>query len=570
MRKSYLVVSENAEARDTLAILLRSQGLTVTVASGVADALRVLRSTPVDTVLVVAHGPAVTAEKLRTHVQAERPDARVLMLTRSTSIRSQKRILRFGIGDYLLSERELIGILSASHGDDQDEGPVPDKGVRSLVEVIDVLVGLLELGDRHFIGSSHRAAQLARNVVEQMGLAEDIAVEITLATLLRDVGKYGIDDAVLKERGRLSDDQARKMRDHVTGGVRLLEHIEFPWKLLAVIRHHHERYDGLGYPDGLRGPEIPLGARILAVVDAFVAMLSERPHRPPLSSEQALSELEKGAGFQFDPEVVEVFMRVVQETRAVLHPDTRPRILVADRDTEFVRLLQMRLHNEGMEVDVETNIQDALLRMIDAPPHLILAEVDADEARSFEFLQMLREDDSLGRVPFAFLVPRFDLNLNVRVLRQGVDDCLVKSDDLEMIVARIKNILIRETRRGGKDDSPRRRGITGQLENLSLPDIIQIINMGLKTACLSLSKDSDAGRIWFDSGTAVHAEVGDRTGAEAIYEMLRWKQGEFVIAHGQKTDAQTIEGDTMFLVMEGLRLIDEGAATAATAATAAD
>lgn len=560
MRRSYLVVSENAEARETLAILLRSQGLTVTSASGVADALRVLRSTPVDTCLVVAHGPAVTSEKLRTHIHQERPDARVLVLTRSTSIRNQKRILRFGIGDYHLSERELIGLLSASHGVEADEGVVPDKGVRSLVEVVDVLVGLLELGDRHFVGSSHRAAQLARCVLEQMGLPEDIAVEITLATLLRDIGKYGIEDSVMKERGNLSDEQTRRMRDHVSGGVRLLEHIEFPWKIVAVIRHHHERYDGLGYPDGLRGPEIPLGARILAVVDAYVAMLSDRPHRPSLSSEQALSELERGAGFQFDPEVVEVFMRVVQETRAILRPDVRPRILVADRDADFVRLLKMRLHNDGMEVETETNIQDALLRMIDSPPHLILAEVDTDESRSFEFLNVLREDDALGRVPFAFLVPRFDLNLNVRVLRQGVDDCLVKTDDLEMLVARIKNILIRETRRGPKDDSPRRRGITGQLENLSLPDIVQIIHMGVKTACLSLSGTSEPGRIWFDSGNAVHAEVGSLQGSDAFYEMLRWKQGEFCIAHGLKTDDRSIETDTMYLVMEGLRLIDEGAA----------
>lgn len=561
MRRCYLVVSENAEARETLAILLRSQGLTVTTASGVADALRQLRASPVDTVLVVAHGPAVTADKLRAHIAQERPDARVLVLARTTSIRNQKRILRFGVGDYHLSERELLALLSVSHGADLEDGPVPDKGVRSLVEVIDVLIGLLELGDRHFTGSSHRAAQLARGVVEQMGLPEDIAVEITLATLLRDIGKYGLDVGALKARGALSDEQTQKMRDHVGGGVRLLEHIEFPWKILAVIRHHHERYDGLGYPDGLRGPEIPLGARILTVVDAYVAMLSERPHRLPLTSEQSLSELERGAGFQFDPEVVEVFMRVVQENRAAMSPDQRPRILVADRDADFARVLKMRLHNEGMEVDTETNIQDALLKMLDAPPNLILSELDSDESRSFDFLRVLREDDALGRVPFAFLVPRFDLNLAVRVLRQGVDECLVKTEDLELLVARIKNILIRETRRGGKDDSPRRRGITGQLENLSLPDIIQIVNMGVKTACLTLTRDDETGQIWFDSGNAVHADAGKKTGPDAIYEMLRWTKGEFVIAHGQKTDDRSIETDTMLLVMDGLRLIDEGSAT---------
>lgn len=562
MRKTYLVVSENAEARETLAILLRSEGLTVTVASGAADALRVLRSTPVDTVLLVAQGPEAATEKLKSHIHQERPDARVVTVTRSVSIRNQKRVMRFGLNDYSLGERELLALLAVGHGADLEEGPLPDKGVRSLVEVIDVLVGLLEFSDRHFVGSSHRAAHLGRCVIEQMGLPEDIATEITLATLLRDVGKYGLDDDTTNERGVLNEDQTRRMREHVSGGVRLLEHIEFPWKLLAIIRHHHERYDGLGYPDGLRGPEIPLGARILTVVDAYVAMLCERPHRPPLTSEAALSELERGAGFQFDPEVVEIFMRVVHDNRAALSPDQRPRVMVADRDVDFVRVLRMRLHNEGMEVDTEKNIQDALLRMLDAPPNLILAEVDGDENRSFDFLRVLREDDTLALVPFAFLAPRFDLNLSVRILRQGVDDCLVKTEDLELLVAKIKNILIRETRRHSKGGGPVRRGITGQLENLSVPDIIQIIHMGVKTACLSLAIDADTGRIWFDSGNAVHAEVGPKTGPDAMYEMLRWNKGEFVIAHGLKTEDRSIENDTMYLVMEGLRLMDEGAATA--------
>ena len=138
-----------------------------------------------------------------------------------------------------------------------------------------------------------------------------------------------------------------------------------------------------------------------------------------------------------------------------------------------------------------------------------------------------------------------------------MDDCLAKSDDLELLVARIRNILIRETRRDAKADARRGGGIAGQLENLSLPDIVQILNMGTKTACLSLASDERAGKIWFDSGASVHAETAEQTGADAFYEMLRWKTGEFTIEHGLKTEQKSIEADAMFLVIEGLRLLDE-------------
>lgn len=561
MRKSVLVVAEQAEARESLAVLLRAEGLTVSVATGAADAVRVLRSTPVDTAIVVTHGPEVAAERLRARILHESPRCRVVPLSRRVTLQDRKRVTRFSLADYALNEGELLAILTANHGQGEGEsGPLPDKGVQSLLEVIDVLVGLLELDDKHFAGSSHRAMALSRAVAEEMRLPDEMVTEVVLATLIRDIGKYGMDQSVFREPGRLSKEQESKVQEHVAAGFRLLEHVEFPWRVLAVIRHHHERYDGLGYPDGLRGPEIPLGARILSVVDAYTAMLSERPHRQPLASGEALAEIERQAGLQFDPEVVEIFIRAVSERHRPLTADQRARVLVAGHDADFIRPLSVRLQNEGLEVSVETNIQDALLRMLDNPPHLILAELETDEDRSFDFLRVLREDDGLARVPFVFFVPRFELPQAVRVLRQGVDDCLVKSDDLVLLVARIKNILIRETLRQSGSEGPRRRGIHGQLENMSLPDICQMLSLGLKTACMTVSQGDHRGNLWFDKGAAVHAEVDEVRGTDALNEMLRWKTGEFTIQHGMTTEEVTLEGDTMFLVMEGLRLMDEASA----------
>jgi len=149
--------------------------------------------------------------------------------------------------------------------------------------------------------------------------------------------------------------------------------------------------------------------------------------------------------------------------------------------------------------------------------------------------------------------------LRIRALRQGVDEFLAKDTDLEELMARIENVLTREAiRRHGGARRPR-RGITGDLENLALPDIVQTLVMGMKSACVTLTSAESTGKIWFDNGQARHAKVGRRTGEEAFFEMVRWTEGEFVIEHGVSTDKATLERDAMFLLMEGLRLVDERA-----------
>jgi len=563
MRRHYLILAEKDEIRSSLGVLLRSGGLSAVLAASASDVLQALRTSPVDTVVIATAEGDPAADRLRARILTEHPDCRVISLTRVDTVRGRSSSLRFGIGEYLLGEEELLALLAAPAGPVRlhPDGVTEDKGLRSLIGLVDVLVGLLELGDRHFASSSHRAMQIARATAEEMKLPEDLIVEIALATLVRDIGKYGLED-IYAEAGGLSDAQATRMREHVIAGTRLIEHIDFPWKIPAIIRHHHERYDGFGYPDGLKGPEIPLGARILAVVDAFVAMLSDRPHRACLSTDEALDELELQAGQQFDPEVVEIFLRVIVARGAPLSAIERPKIVVADRDAEFAGILKMRLQNDGMEVRMVANLQDTLLSLLESPPNLILAQVEENEETSFEFLQAIRGDETLAHVPFAFLVPQFDLGLSVRVLSQGVDECLSKAEDMDLLVARVRNILARESRRHAKADGGRRRGITGQIENLNLPEIVQILKLGLKTACVSLTSVERTGTIWFDGGTAVHAQTGDLAGADAFFAMLSWTAGEFTIEHGLRTSEFTIEGDTMLLLMDGLRVLDESSVEA--------
>jgi polar amino acid transport system substrate-binding protein len=327
-----------------------------------------------------------------------------------------------------------------------------------------------------------------------------------------------------------------------------------------VIRHHHERYDGRGYPDGLKGRDIPLGARIVAVVDAYVAMCSPRPHRPPLPTELAVEELERQAGQQFDPEVVEALIRVLEKSHGGFSGGEKPSVVVCDADAEFRKLLQMRLVNDGYDVRCFAKADQALAAILSETPDLVLADVDREASDAFQLLREMRKDAAFQHVPLAFLARSDSRLLKIRALRQGVDDFLIKQSDLEELLARIQNILSRESARRGHGLKRAKRGLTGLLENMSLPDIVQTLAMGMKTALVAVSQGDLNGRIWFRDGAVVHAKFGDLEGEQAFHAMARWKTGEFAIEHGVKTRRTTIDSDPMYLLMESMRLMDEASA----------
>ncbi len=567
MRQNVLILAKNAKNRETLAIPLRAEGFAVALAGDVSEALRVLHTTAIDTVLILKDSPEDAASrKIRSRLLEECQDSRVVLVLRQVSVVDGIRKVRFVFDDHRFTEPELVSFLRAaplSRNGNGSHVPALDQGVQSLLQVIDVLVGLHELSDRHFGGSSHGAMKVAQAVAEEMDLPEEGVLEVALSTLLRDIGKAGIDHQVLKEDGVFNEQQLNEMREHVTTGVRMLEHIEFPWKVIPVIRHHHERYDGLGYPDGLKGPEIPLGARILAVVDSYLAMLSGRSYRDSLSPDEAFEELQRHAGTQFDPEVVEVVIRVVEQQTLVRGADQKPRVIIAGPDEEFARLLKFRLLNAGMQVDTLKSVEEAVATVLASPPDLVLAEIRTQDDAAFKVLEQIRANDEVCHVPFAFIAPNGNRGLKVRALRQGVDDFLVKTENLEELVARVENILAREATRRGAKAAPRRRGITGDLENLSLPDVLQMLALGMKTACVTLQSGKKKGVLWFLNGSVVHAKLDRTTGVDAMDKMLRWKSGNFSIEHGVETEKRTIEMDTMHLLIECLHKIDEEAARTA-------
>jgi HD-GYP domain-containing protein (c-di-GMP phosphodiesterase class II) len=183
--------------------------------------------------------------------------------------------------------------------------PVGGHGL--LAATVDALSDTLGLRDRPTGTHSGRVQELASALGRRLRLKEGPLLELAYAAELHDIGKVGLSDAMLLKPGPLLPTEWEVVRRHSTWGSELLRGVPGLERVAVIVRHHHERFDGYGYPDGLKGDEIPIESRILAVVDAFVAMTEERPYRGARDAETAVAELYAERGAQFDPRVLDVF-----------------------------------------------------------------------------------------------------------------------------------------------------------------------------------------------------------------------------------------------------------------------
>jgi putative nucleotidyltransferase with HDIG domain len=211
----------------------------------------------------------------------------------------------------------------------------------SHLSVIGALVGALEAKDNHTHGHSAATMFHAVAVARKLGLSEEEVGAVQLGALFHDIGKIGIPETILRKPERLSDSEWAEMRAHPVIGANLLAHVPTLSKVRPIVLAHHERFDGSGYPNGLRGEQIPLAAQIIAVADAYQAMTSSRPYRPALRPKQAMRELRAASGSQFNPVVVEAFITTLTEERrrkARGHPVESEHRHVYEQAVEAVRV----------------------------------------------------------------------------------------------------------------------------------------------------------------------------------------------------------------------------------------
>lgn len=189
-----------------------------------------------------------------------------------------------------------------------------DSIIKSNICTIETLAQTLEAKDPYTRGHSDRVRSIAEAIAKQMKLDDDFIEALSRSALLHDIGKIGLLDEVLLKKDKLNENDWEEIKKHPSNAMNILKPLDFLSIEKDIILHHHERIDGNGYPDHLKGDEIPLGAKILAVADTFDAMNSNRPYRKQLSKEVIIQELEKNKGKQHDPQIVDALFASLQKS----------------------------------------------------------------------------------------------------------------------------------------------------------------------------------------------------------------------------------------------------------------
>ncbi len=323
-KPSVLIVDQEIYLQELLSATFQGEGYESEVAGNFDLALAKLSSRNFDLVFADLHVPGNSGTNLLTEAKARRPNAIIVVVTAQDDTVTAVEAMRVGAFDYIVKPFNLERILaSAGQALEKREMDAANREYQKYLEerteehdnearklfdsMAAVLAALLEQRPLFKDGYLTRIAKMSRQVAREFKMTEDGARKVYVAALLHDLGMIALEDMLLIKPGALSPDEQLKIREHITLTETLLRPIMGDDEIMKYIRHHHEWYNGTGYPDGLKGNIIPLGARIIAVVDAFAAMTRGRAYRNALSANEAIFRLRQHAGTHFDQHVVSVF-----------------------------------------------------------------------------------------------------------------------------------------------------------------------------------------------------------------------------------------------------------------------
>lgn len=337
-----LIVDDEVEITEILADLL-SEDYECLRAGSAEQALAELRQNQFQLVISDITMPGMTGLEMIPHAKQLSPDTVVVMISGMQTVESAIGALRLGAFDYLmkpfdLRQVEAVVKRALEHHDLVVAKQRYENHLEELVEqrtaeldralnslegayrsTLKALTAALETRDSETHGHSERVVSYSLRLGREYGLNSDEMKSLEFGSLLHDIGKIGVPDSILRKPAKLTEEEWVRMREHPLHGQQILRGIEFLQGAARVVAQHHEKWDGTGYPLGLRAEDIDICARIFAVADAFDAITSDRVYRRGKSYEAAAQELDDWAGRQFDPKVVEAFHRVPKEDWEALH-----------------------------------------------------------------------------------------------------------------------------------------------------------------------------------------------------------------------------------------------------------
>jgi response regulator RpfG family c-di-GMP phosphodiesterase len=314
-----LIVDDEPQVCALIRDGLADSGLRCTAVTKPAKAKQLLDQKDFNVMVTDIAMPEASGLDLLAHARHSVPGCKVILITGKPSAEVLAKALSLGAYDYFLKPFDIANLVAAVKGavaDPCDSRHLPLRAAKALemefrlretaLESIRALAQAVEAKDPYTRRHSDQVAHYARHLGRAAGLAEDLVESIRTAALLHDVGKIGIPDHILTKPGRLTSKEFSHVRRHPMLGFQILQNISVFSVEAKLVRHHHENWDGSGYPDGLAGEAIPRGARIINLADSIDAMLMKRTYKDAYSVPKMLEEIQRGSGTQFEPQLAQV------------------------------------------------------------------------------------------------------------------------------------------------------------------------------------------------------------------------------------------------------------------------
>jgi putative nucleotidyltransferase with HDIG domain len=342
---SVLVVDDEEPIRNALKKFLVQQQFEVYAAGSGEEALQQLKRHKVALMLCDIRMPGTSGVDLVPLALEIEPDLAILMLTAINDATSAALCMQRGAMDYLTKPIELADLgravqralkrremllenrqlnqwlkeeVTTRTAELQRER---NKLERISVATLEALINALEAKDPYLRGHSARVADLSATVASQYGLSDEEVEQVRVAGRLHDIGKIGTREAVMEKQGPLTPEEYEHIKQHVIIGYQILTPLSHLGSIIGAVRHHHERWDGTGYPEGLRGEEIPIGARVIGAAEVYDALTSSRPYQEKLTPEQAVERMNQLSGTVLDPKVFGALSQVVARRGTLIYLD---------------------------------------------------------------------------------------------------------------------------------------------------------------------------------------------------------------------------------------------------------